>query len=37
MPLGCQKNFLIVLDVMVATGVTSIHLVKYSKATTANF
>ena len=32
----CQKNFLIVYEVMVASGFASIHLVKYSMATTAN-
>ena len=32
----CQKNFFIVSDVIVASGLASIHLVKYSMATTAN-
>ena len=32
----CQKNFLIVSEVMVASGFVSIHLVKYSMATTPN-
>jgi hypothetical protein len=32
----CQKNFLIVAEVMVARGLASIHFVKYSTATTAN-
>ena len=31
----CQKNFLMVCEVMVANGLASIHLVKYSMVTTA--
>jgi len=31
-----QKNFLIVSEVIVASGFASIHLVKYAIATTAN-
>jgi len=32
----CQKNFFIVSEVIVASGLASIHLVKYSIATTTN-
>ena len=31
----CQKNFLIVSDVMLMSGLASIHFVKYSTATAA--
>jgi hypothetical protein len=33
----CQKNFWIVVEVIVAKGFTSIHLEKYSTATTTYF
>jgi len=32
----CQKNFFTDSDVILASGLASIHLVKYSMATTAN-
>ena len=33
----CQKNFFTVFDVILVSGLASIHLVKYSMATTANW
>jgi hypothetical protein len=33
----CQKNFCVVLEVIVVTALTSIHLVKYSMAMKVNF